>query len=130
MEELAERYLGNALSAWGLDVEYDRAQGDTVYLPGPDGGRTAVTDFVGGFGSLFFGHNHPELVAHAKALLDAGTPSHAQLSKRTEAQRVAAALDAIVRRELGATEPYEVVFANTGAEAVEAAMKHAELARV
>ncbi|MFJ2114847.1 aspartate aminotransferase family protein [Streptomyces sp. NPDC087850] len=129
-EELAERYLGNALSAWGLDVEYARAEGDTMYPTGDEGGRTPVTDFVGGFGSLFFGHNHPELVTLAKDLLDAGTPSHAQLSKRTEAQRVAAALNVITRRELDTGEPYEVVFANSGAEAVEAAMKHAELARV
>ncbi|MEV6028433.1 aminotransferase class III-fold pyridoxal phosphate-dependent enzyme [Streptomyces sp. NPDC052036] len=130
MDELAERYLGKALSAWGLDVEYVRAEGDLMYPVGDDGRQRAVTDFVGGFGSLFFGHNHPELVAHARSLLDAGTPSHAQLSKRTEAQRVASALNGIARRELDAGEPYEVVFANSGAEAVEAAMKHAELARV
>ncbi|MFJ7904923.1 aspartate aminotransferase family protein [Streptomyces sp. NPDC096198] len=130
MHELAERYLGKALSAWGLDVEYVRAEGDTLYLADDGGGQRAVTDFVGGFGSLFFGHNHPELVARARALLDAGTPGHAQLSRRPEAQRVAVALGAIARRELGVDEPYEVVFANSGAEAVEAAMKHAELARV
>ncbi|MFD5468370.1 aspartate aminotransferase family protein [Kitasatospora sp. NPDC127059] len=129
-EELAERYLSQALSVWGLDVEYVRAEGDTMYLPGPEGGQSPVVDFVGGFGSLFFGHNHPELVAHATGLLTAGTPSHAQLSRRTEAQRVAAALNAVTDRELEAGEPYEVVFANSGAEAVEAAMKHAELARV
>ncbi|MFJ5260139.1 aminotransferase class III-fold pyridoxal phosphate-dependent enzyme [Streptomyces sp. NPDC088387] len=129
-EELAERYLSRALSTWGLDVEYVRAEGDTMYLAGDEGALTPVTDFVGGFGSLFFGHNPPELVALAKDLLDAGTPSHAQLSQRTEAQRVAAALDVITWRELDAGEPYEVVFANSGAEAVEAAMKHAELARV
>ncbi|WP_063736537.1 aspartate aminotransferase family protein [Kitasatospora aureofaciens] len=130
MEELAERYLSQALSVWGLDVEYVRAEGDTMYLPGPDGGQRPVVDFVGGFGSLFFGHNHPELVAHATALLAAGTPSHAQLSRRTEAQRVAAALNTVTDRELSAGEPYEVVFANSGAEAVEAAVKHSELARV
>ncbi|MDQ0779955.1 acetylornithine/succinyldiaminopimelate/putrescine aminotransferase [Streptomyces aurantiacus] len=130
MEELAERYLGRALSAWGLDVEYTHATGDTMYMTGEDGEQTPVTDFVGGFGSLFFGHNHPELVTLAKDLLDAGTPSHAQLSRRAEAQRVAHRLDAIARRELGTDEPYEVVFANSGAEAVEAAMKHAEIARV
>ncbi|MFJ4183922.1 aspartate aminotransferase family protein [Kitasatospora sp. NPDC089509] len=129
MQELAERYLSQALSVWGLDVEYVRAEGDTMYLSGAAGERSEVVDFVGGFGSLFFGHNHPELVAHATGLLTAGTPSHAQLSRRTEAQRVAAALETITSRELDAGEPYEVVFANSGAEAVEAAVKHAELAR-
>ncbi|MGM1059433.1 aminotransferase class III-fold pyridoxal phosphate-dependent enzyme [Saccharothrix sp. Mg75] len=130
MREHAERFLGDALAAWGLDVEYDHGAGDLLHRTTDPGRRSPVLDLVGGFGSLFFGHNHPELVAHAKSLLDAGTPAHAQLSKRAEAQRVAAALNVIAERELSPGEPYSAIFANSGAEAVEAAVKHAELARV
>lgn len=130
MQELAERFLSDALSAWGLDIEYGHGAGDRLYRTSDTARQAPVLDFVGGFGSLFFGHNNPELVAYAKQLLDYGTPSHAQLSKRAEAQRVAAALNTIIERELQPGEPYAAIFANSGAEAVEAAMKHAELARV
>ncbi|GAA2592793.1 aminotransferase class III-fold pyridoxal phosphate-dependent enzyme [Winogradskya consettensis] len=128
--ELAEPALLGWLSTMGLDVDYVRAKGITLYRVDGDGTERAVTDLVGGYGSLILGHNHPELVAEAHRLLDADTPVHAQFSRHPYANAVANRLNAILRRELGTAEAFLAIFANTGAEAIEAGVKHAELDRV
>ncbi|MEX5634490.1 aminotransferase class III-fold pyridoxal phosphate-dependent enzyme [Parafrankia sp. FMc2] len=130
----AETIFADAvLNAWlagvGLAVEYVRAEGNTLYYRDDRGDEVAVLDLLCGFGSLIFGHHHPEIVAHAKAALDAGIPVHAQLSKQPHGNQVGAALNAIVRRETGRDDRYTAVFANSGAEAIEICMKHAELER-
>ncbi|WP_282697078.1 aminotransferase class III-fold pyridoxal phosphate-dependent enzyme [Streptomyces sp. CC208A] len=127
--ELAEPHLREVLSTVGLDVEYVRSEGNTLYRLDADGREIAVLDYAGGYGSLMFGHNHPALTARAKQLLDEGTPTHAQFSRHPYANRVATELNRIVHRELGDDEPYFAIFANSGAEAIEAAVKHAELDR-
>ena len=83
--------------------------------------KSAVLDLVGGYGSLLFGHHHPVLVAEAQRLLADGRPIHSQGSRHELAGRLAREL---ARRAGG---DYRVVFTNSGAEAVEAAMKHAIL---
>ncbi|GAA3851359.1 aspartate aminotransferase family protein [Streptomyces sedi] len=128
--ELAEPHLRQLLGAAGLAVEYVRAEGNTLYLRGDDGEEIPVADFAGGYGSVLLGHHHPDIVRCARELLDAGTPVHAQFSRHPYANRLAAELNQIVHRELGTDEPYFAIFANTGAEAVEAAVKHAEMDRV
>lgn len=128
--ELAEPYLRRWLGTLGLDVDYVRAEGNTVYLRNEDGTETPVLDYVGGYGALILGHNHPQLVAHAKELLDAQTPVLVQFSRHPVANQVAIALNTIIQREQGTDEPYSVIFANSGAEAIETAIKHAELDRV
>ncbi|MEV6204705.1 aminotransferase class III-fold pyridoxal phosphate-dependent enzyme [Streptomyces sp. NPDC051771] len=128
--ELAEPYILGFLSSVGLDVAYKRASGNTLYYEGPDGREVEVFDAAGGYGSLFFGHNNPEIVAHAKELLDWGTPVLAQFSRHPDADAVAGQLNRVLQRELGTDEPYFAIFGNSGAEAIEAAVKHAELDRV
>ncbi|MCP3822748.1 aminotransferase class III-fold pyridoxal phosphate-dependent enzyme [Streptomyces sp. A3M-1-3] len=128
--ELSEPFLLGWLSSLGLDVEYIRGEGNTLYFLGEDGREVPVLDFAGGYGSLIFGHNHPEIVAHAQNLLASQVPVHAQFSRHPYANDVALALNKIINRELGTVEPYSAIFANSGAEAVEAAVKHAELDRV
>ncbi|WP_175410349.1 aspartate aminotransferase family protein [Streptomyces sp. TRM64462] len=127
--ELAEPYLREVLGMAGLAVEYVRAEANTLFLRGADGGEIPIADFAGGYGSVLLGHNHPEINRLAGELLDAGTPVHAQFSRHPYANRLAAELNRIVHRELGVDEPYFAIFANTGAEAVEAAVKHAEMDR-
>jgi len=126
--ELAEAYLRHLLSKLGLDAEYVRGEGDTLWWRTPEG-DLPVTDFVGGYGSLILGHNHPELVEHARALLRQRIPVHAQFSYHPYANELAATLNRVLWREFDTTEPYAAIFANTGAEAVEAALKHAEMDR-
>jgi acetylornithine/succinyldiaminopimelate/putrescine aminotransferase len=128
--ELAEAHLLGLLASLGLDVDYVRGEGNTIHFRGPDGVEVPVLDLVGGYGSLIFGHNHPVLVARARQLLADNVAVHAQFSRHPYANELAARLNRILHREFGVDEPYVAVFSNTGAEAVETAMKHAELDRV
>ncbi|MFC7310790.1 aspartate aminotransferase family protein [Streptomyces monticola] len=127
--DLAESHLLGWLSTVGLDAHYVRAEGDYLYRLDEQGNEIPVVDFAGGYGSLMFGHNHPEIVALAQEMLAAGAPVHAQFSRHPYATELAARLTAIVSRETGEDETYNAVFANSGAEAVEIAVKHAELDR-
>ncbi|MBY8852033.1 aminotransferase class III-fold pyridoxal phosphate-dependent enzyme, partial [Saccharothrix sp. MB29] len=88
-----------------------------------------VVDFVGGYGSLVLGHNHPEIVKCARELLERQVPVHAQFSYHPYANDLALALNRVLWREFDTDEPYSAIFASTGAEAVEVALKHAEMAR-
>src|SRR5262249_59492105 len=116
--EFAESYLRDLLSTLGLDVEYVRAEGNTLYYLDESEEAVPVLDYVGGYGSLIFGHNHPEIVEYAKELLDARIPVHAQFSYHPYANELAAALNRIIWREFDTSEPYLAIFANSGAEAV------------
>ncbi|ROO86837.1 acetylornithine/succinyldiaminopimelate/putrescine aminotransferase [Actinocorallia herbida] len=127
---LAEPYMARTLAVLGLSVEYVRAEGDTLYHRDEQGAERAVLDLVGAFGATILGHNDPDVVAHAKAILDARLPVYAQFSLHPYADTVARKLNGILTRELGEAEPYFAVFANSGAEANEIALKHAELDRV
>ncbi|MGM1064169.1 aspartate aminotransferase family protein [Saccharothrix sp. Mg75] len=125
----ADAHLGEVLSSVGLDVAYHRAEGNTLYHRTEDGEEVAVTDFVGGFGSLVLGHHDPGVVAAARDFLDRRRPVFAQFSRSDDATALAADLDRAVRRQVGGEQPYHAVFANSGAEAVEIAVKHAEFDR-
>ncbi len=115
------------LRAIGLDVAYESARGDVLTYRDASGAEIQVLDMVGGFGAALFGHNHPALVARAIELLRRAVPIQAQASLRPATgllgQRLAA------RAERAAGRPFMVHFANSGAEAVEAAIKHAEMER-
>ncbi|MFD8922989.1 aspartate aminotransferase family protein [Streptomyces sp. NPDC059569] len=128
--DLAEPFLLGWLASVGLDAHYVRAEGNYLYRRDEHGQEIPVVDFAGGYGSLMLGHNHPAIVALATEMLEGGAPVHAQFSRHPYAKDLAAALNDIVRRETGNDETYSAVFASTGAEAVEVAVKHAELDRV
>lgn len=113
--------LVRLLESIGLDVIYESAEGD--YLWQRQGEKLIkVLDLVGGFGANLFGHHHPEIVAEAQRLLAAKVPIMAQGSCRSGAARLAKAL----AERLG---DYIVIFTNSGAETIEAALKHAYLER-
>ncbi|MBW4716738.1 aspartate aminotransferase family protein [Saccharothrix obliqua] len=127
--EFADSHLIELLDGFGLAVKYVRAEGDTLYHDDGAGGEIGVLDLASGFGSLILGHHNPEIVAHAKQLLDEQVPVHAQFSGYSFGIDVAAALNRILRRELGTEEKFYGLFGNSGAEAVEIAIKHAEMDR-
>jgi len=118
--QLIKPQLCGLLDLLRIGVVFDRGQGDYLYHHS-DGEEVGVLDVVGGYGSLLFGHHHPVLVAEAQRLLAEGRPIHSQGSRHAPAGRLASEL---TRRAGG---DYRVVFTNSGAEAVEAAMKHAIL---
>lgn len=113
--------LNQLLRTLRLDVSYERCLGDHLYYRDALGREIEVLDLVGGYGSLLLGHAHPELVAEAQSLLLSRRPVHAQGSRRDYAAQLARELS------LRARGDYCVVFGNSGAEAVEAAVKHAML---
>lgn len=127
--ELAEPYLREVLGTVGLDVEYLRASGNTLFYQDTAGNEVPVLDLACGFGSLILGHHHPQVVARAKELLDSQVPVHAQFSRHSYANDLAAALNRIIARETGSSEPYWAIFGNSGAESVEISIKHAEMER-
>lgn len=113
--------LVEMLEALSLDAVYERASGDRLWQRSGDQ-LIEVLDLVGGFGANLFGHYHPELVAEERRLTDEKVPLLAQGSCRTGAARLAKALS----ERLG---DYLVIFTNSGAETIEAAIKHAYLER-
>ncbi|MFH9137377.1 aminotransferase class III-fold pyridoxal phosphate-dependent enzyme [Streptomyces sp. NPDC017524] len=126
----ADRRLNDWLSSVGLGIEYSRAEANTLYFRDESDQEVAVLDHVCGFGSLLFGHNNPDITEHAKSVLDQQVPVHAQLSRQSHANAIATVLNAIMRREVpGGDSGYAAIFANSGAEAVEICVKHAELER-
>ena len=118
--QLIKPQLCGLLDLLRIGVVFERGHGNYLYHR-RDGEEVGVLDLVGGYGSLLFGHSHPALVAEAQRLIAEGRPIHSQASRHDLAGRLARDL---ARRAGG---DYRVVFANSGAEAVEAAMKHAIL---
>ena len=118
--QMIKPQLCGLLDLLRVGVVFERASGNYLYHR-RDGEEVGVLDLVGGYGSLLFGHHHPALVAEAQRLLIECRPIHSQGSRHALAGRLARELD---RRAGGG---YRVVFTNSGAEAVEAAMKHAIL---
>ena len=121
--------LAALLRTVALDVSYTRAAGSSLYYRDASGREVEVLDLVGGYGATLFGHHHPAIVRRARELLDGGAPVHAQFSLRERSGALAQALNRILQRELGTPDEFIAHFANTGAEAVELALKHAEYAR-
>jgi len=123
-EYLKPRLL-RLLAGIKIDVEYHRGEGDFLYYTDEAGKERRVLDMLGGYGASLLGHNHPELVARARAVLDEKRPFNAQASVRGQAGLLARRLSEAVGRSTGRS--YVVTLANSGTEAIEAAIKHAEL---
>jgi len=120
--------LAAFLEAIRLDVSYHRAEGNYLYYYDQDGREVEVLDLLGGYGALILGHHHPEIVELAAQMLKQKVPVQAQASVRSASARLARKLSDLVSGPSG--EPYVVTFANSGAEAIEAAVKHAELEKM
>jgi acetylornithine/succinyldiaminopimelate/putrescine aminotransferase len=124
-EEMAlnDRYLNPQMGRIVRAVGFDRVwtAGDGAHLIDSSGHR--YLDLFGGHGAFAIGRNHPEAVAAIRDVLDARTANLPQLGvtllngvlAETLLERAPASVDAMVP-------------ANTGAEAVEGAMKIARAA--
>jgi ornithine--oxo-acid transaminase len=119
-EELAlnDRYLnpqmGRILRTLGLDKTW--VGGDRAYLIDSDGRR--YLDLISGYGVFALGRNHPDVIAAVQDVLAAATANLPQLGVTL--------LSGILAEQLLARAPGSVaamVPANTGTEAVEAAIK-------
>jgi acetylornithine/succinyldiaminopimelate/putrescine aminotransferase/predicted amino acid dehydrogenase len=111
-----------ALEALGLDVTYERAEGCRLWYRDPE--EHVVWDFLGGYGSLFYGHNHPALVDVAQQFLSERRVIHGQASIRVSSERLVERLSELLQASFGVD--FDLLLANTGSEAVEVAARHAE----
>ena len=102
----------------GYDVRFRRGKGQ--YLFDQDDAR--YLDLLSGFGVFGIGRNHPALREALTNVLDSELPNLVQLDVST--------LAGILAERLLAHVPYleKVCFVNSGAEAVEAAIKFARMA--
>src|SRR5438874_439462 len=120
---LRERYVPHGLHV-GTPVVVARASGAEVF--DPEGHR--YIDFVAGIGALNLGHQHPDVIAAVRDQLDRYAHVSAQVVTYEPYVRLAEQLDRIYPRAEGATIATKSVFANSGAEAVENAIKIARVA--
>src|SRR5438876_3577459 len=97
----------------GYDVGFSRGKGQ--YLYDRDGAR--YLDLLSGFGVFAIGRNHPVLREALTSVLEGELPNLVQMD--------VSALAGVLAERLLARVPYldKVFFANSGAEAVEAAIK-------
>ena len=117
------------LSSLGLDKNYDRASGNYVYYrrgKSKGGGVVKILDLIGGFGSSLFGHHHPEISAHYIKSLRRNTAVFTQCAVRGESARLAGDFN----RLLPGSGKYICQLTNSGAEAIEATLKHAYKVRL
>jgi len=106
--------LGRALSQMGMDKSFVRGEGCWLW---DEEGRSYL-DFLAQYGALPFGFNPPRIWAALKAVCERGEPSFVQPSYLNAAGELA-------KRLIAAAPPgmAYVTFANSGAEAIEAAIK-------
>jgi putrescine aminotransferase len=106
------------LGVLGYGRTFTRASGSWIE---DESGRKYL-DLLAGFGSVNIGHNHPRLVAHLRAFFDAEplNLNHTGVAEQP----------ALLAEELARTAPPldAALFSNSGAEAVETAMKLARAA--
>jgi ornithine--oxo-acid transaminase len=111
--------LGRVLRTLGFDVDWAGARGPYLI----DRRGRAYLDLLSGYGVFSFGRNHPYIKEQLQRVLAADTPSLPQLGVSTLAGVLAEQLVARSPSSLAA-----VLLANSGTEAVEAALKLARAA--
>ncbi len=114
--------LASLLEVLKLNKVYLKAKG--AYLTYQhDGAKKQVLDCIMGYGSGLLSHNHEVIRAEVTNLWGNNVPDNVQLSVPKSASNLAHWLSQEIYAVL--RERYTVTFANSGAEAVEAAVKHA-----
>ena len=120
--ELHSRHLNNmmvrVLKTIGFDVRFVSGKG--AYLKDAAGAR--YLDLVSGWGVFVIGRNHPHVAAALRSVLDSELPNLVQMD--------VSALAGILAERLLSYAPWlqKAFFANSGTEAVEAAIKFARAA--
>jgi ornithine--oxo-acid transaminase len=119
---LHENYLNaqlvRVLKTIGYDVNFQRAEGAYLY----DTEDRQYIDLLSGFGVFAVGRNHPTVVNALKQVLDASLPNLVQMDVGLLAGLLA---ERLLKLMPGMERIY---FCNSGAEAVESAIKFARMA--
>ncbi len=117
--EYVNPYLGEMLEQFKMDKRFVRAEGCWLW----DEDEEQYLDFIAMYGALPFGFNHPDIWSAVHEVAQAMPPSFAQPSLLDAAGELAQRLI-----ELAPPGLKYVTYANSGAEAVEAAVKLARAA--
>lgn len=120
--------LKNQLGLLGLDVVYNRGRSDRLYYRDGSGKAVEILDLVGGFGACLLGHNHPDIISVLLEKTKHAQPNLVQGSVQAESGRLGARLSRRLSSVTG--KSYVCIFGNSGADAVDIAMKHSELERI
>src|SRR4051794_14106010 len=107
-------WLGELLARIGLDKRFVRAHGSALF----DADGVEYLDFVSAYGALPFGHTPHEIWDAVVAMRDRAEPSMIQPSYLEASGELARQLTALAPEGLD-----YVSFANSGTEAIEAAIK-------
>ncbi|MEO3430815.1 aspartate aminotransferase family protein [Pelagibius sp. CAU 1746] len=110
--------LVRVLKTLGYDVNFARGEGPHLY----DVAGRRYLDLLSGFGVFALGRNHPSVAAALRQVLDAQLPGLVQL----DVSLLAGILAEKLLNHLPGME--RIFFCNSGAEAVEAAIKFARMA--
>lgn len=121
IKELYKEYINPGLASMfsllNFDKQFVKAEGTLVW----DSEGNEYIDFLGGYGSLNLGHNHPEIIEAINKIK--GLPNILQASMGT--------MSAVLGYNLAQITPGDLkrsFFGNSGAEAVEGALKLARAA--
>jgi putrescine aminotransferase len=122
-QKLYARHVNPVLVATGSPSNFVKTfvRGEGVHLIDSEGRR--YLDFVGGFGSLNLGHNHPAVVEAITNAMRERAPGFAQSAINPFAAHLAEELISVAPSNLEMA-----FFANSGTEAIEAAVKLARIA--
>ena len=120
---LHAKYINPQLARVLGTIEFDRfyVKGEGCYLIDDEGGR--YLDFLSGFGVFALGRSHPAIVGALHDALDADLPNLVQMDCSLLAGLLA---EELVKRSHPGIE--RVCFTNSGAEAIESAIKFARAA--
>jgi acetylornithine/succinyldiaminopimelate/putrescine aminotransferase/predicted amino acid dehydrogenase len=124
--EYLKPLTGKLLRFLKLDKSYRDGRGNWLFYQDAEGNMRRVLDATGGYGANLLGHKHPEIMDAIPALLAALPPNHLQGSVSEWSAMLASELSNRLSAETGAG-PWVCTLANSGAEAVEAALKYALL---
>ncbi len=120
---LHEQYVNpqfvKVLRTIGFDKIYKKAQGPYLY----DGDGQRYLDFLSGYGVFSIGRNHPQVKDTIQKLLEYDLPSMVQMDCHLLAGLLAEKLISLVPKSSKGID--KVFFTNSGAEAVEGAIKMA-----
>jgi len=120
--------LKNRLGLLGLDVVYNRGLFDRLYYTDCSGKEVEILDLVGGFGACLLGHNHPNIISVLLDKTKQAQPNLVQGSVQAESGLLGERLSRRLSSVTG--KSYVCIFGNSGADAVDIAMKHSELERI
>ncbi len=115
--------LARLMELLQLDKMYQRAEGSSLYYTDVNGREIRVADFVSGYGAVLLGHNDEKLTAAACEFFREKKPGFVQLSVKESATQTAQWLQQEMKAVTG--KDFITVFASSGSEAIEAALKHA-----